>query len=138
VVVAVPTAPASTCQQLRGEADEVICATTPRPFRAVGYSYRSFPQTSDEEVTAILRSARAQVAPPQPRAQAAPPRVGDGPPPGEDGPPREGHGPPEDGGGPPEDGGGPPRGEDGPPRGEQGPPWEGDGPPWPVLGPTAT
>jgi predicted phosphoribosyltransferase len=68
VVVAVPTAPASTCQQLRGEADEVICATTPRPFRAVGYSYRSFPQTADEEVTAILRSARV-----------APPRGGDGP-----------------------------------------------------------
>jgi predicted phosphoribosyltransferase len=57
VVVAVPTAPASTCQQLRGEADEVICATTPRPFRAVGFSYRSFPQTSDREVTDLLRSA---------------------------------------------------------------------------------
>jgi predicted phosphoribosyltransferase len=59
VVVAVPTAPASTCQRLREEADEVICATTPRPFRAVGYSYRSFPQTSDEEVRALLRSAWA-------------------------------------------------------------------------------
>ena len=57
VVVAVPTAPASTCQHLRQEADEVVCATTPRPFRAVGYSYRSFPQTSDQEVTATLRSA---------------------------------------------------------------------------------
>jgi predicted phosphoribosyltransferase len=57
VVVAVPTAPASTCERLRSEADEVICATTPRPFRAVGYSYRSFPQTSDEEVRAILRQA---------------------------------------------------------------------------------
>jgi predicted phosphoribosyltransferase len=57
VVVAVPTAPASTCQHLRDEADEVVCATTPRPFRAVGYSYRSFPQTSDEEVRAILRAA---------------------------------------------------------------------------------
>jgi len=56
-MVAVPTAPASTCQRLRGEADEVVCATTPRPFRAVGYSYRSFPQTSDEEVRALLRSA---------------------------------------------------------------------------------
>jgi len=63
VVVAVPTAPASTCQQLRGEADEVVCATTPRPFRAVGYSYRSFPQTTDEEVTNLLRSARTAPAP---------------------------------------------------------------------------
>jgi len=59
VVVAVPTAPASTCQRLREEADEVVCATTPRPFRAVGYSYRSFPQTSDEEVRSLLRAAWA-------------------------------------------------------------------------------
>jgi predicted phosphoribosyltransferase len=58
VVVAVPTAPASTCQRLAEEADEVVCATTPRPFRAVGFSYRSFPQTSDQEVTALLRAAR--------------------------------------------------------------------------------
>jgi predicted phosphoribosyltransferase len=57
VVVAVPTAPASTCEQLRGEADEVVCATTPRPFRAVGYSYRSFPQTTDEEVRELLQTA---------------------------------------------------------------------------------
>ena len=59
VVAAVPTAPASTCQRLAEEADEMICATTPRPFRAVGYSYRSFPQTSDEEVRTLLQSAWA-------------------------------------------------------------------------------
>jgi putative phosphoribosyl transferase len=57
VVVAVPTAPASTCEQFRREADEVVCATTPRPFRAVGYSYQSFPQTTDEEVRQLLRAA---------------------------------------------------------------------------------
>jgi predicted phosphoribosyltransferase len=57
IVVAVPTAPASTCERLRREADEVVCASTPRPFRAVGYSYRSFPQTSDEEVRELLRAA---------------------------------------------------------------------------------
>ena len=57
VVVAVPTAPASTCEQLRREADEVVCATTPRPFRAVGNSYRSFPQTSDQEVRELLHAA---------------------------------------------------------------------------------
>jgi predicted phosphoribosyltransferase len=67
VVVAVPTAPASTCRQLRDEADEVVCATTPRPFRAVGYSYRSFPQTSDEEVRTLLRSAWAEQDQPGPR-----------------------------------------------------------------------
>jgi predicted phosphoribosyltransferase len=57
VVVAVPTAPVSTCQRMAEEADEVVCATTPRPFRAVGYSYRSFPQTSDEEVRTLLQAA---------------------------------------------------------------------------------
>jgi putative phosphoribosyl transferase len=57
VVVAVPTAPGATCERLRREADEVVCASTPRPFRAVGYSYRSFPQTSDEEVRELLRAA---------------------------------------------------------------------------------
>jgi predicted phosphoribosyltransferase len=59
VVVAVPTAPASTCQHLREVADEVVCAITPRPFRAVGNSYRSFPQTSDEEVRSLLEAAWA-------------------------------------------------------------------------------
>jgi predicted phosphoribosyltransferase len=59
VVVAVPTAPASTCQRLREVADEVVCASTPRPFRAVGNSYRSFPQTADEEVRSLLAAAWA-------------------------------------------------------------------------------
>ncbi len=57
VVVAVPTAPRLHLPAPREEADEVVCATTPRPFRAVGYSYRSFPQTSDEEVSDLLRAA---------------------------------------------------------------------------------
>jgi predicted phosphoribosyltransferase len=93
VVVAVPTAPASTCQQLRGEADEVICATTPRPFRAVGYSYRSFPQTADEEVTAILRSTRTRADSAQ-GGDAPGPKAGDERGPGGgDGSGPEGNGP---------------------------------------------
>jgi predicted phosphoribosyltransferase len=79
VVVAVPTAPASTCERLREEADEVVCATTPRPFRAVGYSYRSFPQTTDQEVTATLRSAWSE----PPRDEGMPgPGITGGPGPG--------------------------------------------------------
>jgi predicted phosphoribosyltransferase len=57
IVVAVPTAPRSTCEGLAAEADEVICHSMPRPFRAVGHSYRSFPQTTDEEVAALLAGA---------------------------------------------------------------------------------
>ncbi|MFB9907713.1 phosphoribosyltransferase [Allokutzneria oryzae] len=57
VVVAVPTAPGSTCEELRREVDEVVCAATPSPFFAVGESYRDFAQTTDEEVRDLFRAA---------------------------------------------------------------------------------
>lgn len=53
-VVAVPTAARETCEALRREADEVICASTPEPFHAVGCWYEDFSQASDEEVLALL------------------------------------------------------------------------------------
>jgi putative phosphoribosyl transferase len=59
VVVAVPVAAASTCQALEQAADEVICASTPALFVAVGQAYRDFGQTTDEEVCALLDAARA-------------------------------------------------------------------------------
>jgi len=58
IVVAVPTASAETCQELRAVADEVVCANTPRPFRAVGQWYENFAQTTDDEVLLLLASAR--------------------------------------------------------------------------------
>lgn len=54
VVVAVPVAPAETLARLRTLADEVVCVLTPEPFDAVGGCYRDFPQTSDDEVRALL------------------------------------------------------------------------------------
>jgi len=57
VVVAVPVAAAETCQSFRSEVDEVICAVTPEPFRAVGLWYRDFRQVSDAEVHAVLDAA---------------------------------------------------------------------------------
>ena len=62
IVVAVPTAAAETCAQLRSEADEVVCATTPEPFRAVGTWYDDFSQTSDEEVRELLARAEQDAA----------------------------------------------------------------------------
>ena len=59
IVVAVPAAPGSTCRELTAEVDEVICATTPSPFFAVGQSYWDFTQTTDEEVGDLLRAASA-------------------------------------------------------------------------------
>src|SRR5258705_10136213 len=54
IVVAVPTAAPETCEELRAEVDEVICAVTPEPFHAVGLWYRDFSQTTDEEVRDLL------------------------------------------------------------------------------------
>ena len=55
IVVAAPAAAASTCAELRREADEVVCVTTPEPFDAVGLHYAEFPQLSDDAVREILR-----------------------------------------------------------------------------------
>jgi predicted phosphoribosyltransferase len=60
VVVAVPTAPSSTCRELQTLVDEMVCATNPEPFYAVGQAYRNFEQTTDEEVGELLRAARAR------------------------------------------------------------------------------
>jgi predicted phosphoribosyltransferase len=59
VVVAVPAAPALAGQELAAIADEVICATTPSPFYAVGASYWDFTQVTDEEVRDLLHAAAA-------------------------------------------------------------------------------
>jgi predicted phosphoribosyltransferase len=66
IVVAVPVAAPETCDEFRAEVDEVICASTPEPFRAVGLWYENFDQTSDEEVHALLDAARKTEAAPAP------------------------------------------------------------------------
>ena len=54
IVVAVPTASPDTCEALKAEADDVICAMTPEPFVAVGHWYDDFRQTTDDEVRDLL------------------------------------------------------------------------------------
>ena len=54
VVVAVPVGPASTCRQLAGESDDLICALTPQAFEAVGQVFEDFHQVSDDEVRDLL------------------------------------------------------------------------------------
>lgn len=68
LVVAVPTASREVCEQMRGEVDEVVCASTPEPLRSVGRWYEDFSQTGDDEVRALLAEAR-QFSP-----DATPPR----------------------------------------------------------------
>jgi putative phosphoribosyl transferase len=64
IVVAVPIAPPETCDALRREADDVVCAVTPEPFYAVGMWYEDFRQTTDEEVHDLIERARRELAPP--------------------------------------------------------------------------
>jgi putative phosphoribosyl transferase len=60
VVLAVPVAPPDAVAWLRTEADEVVCLSTPRAFRAVGEWYQDFSQTPDEEVVALLAQSAAR------------------------------------------------------------------------------
>lgn len=54
IVVAVPVGPPSTCRELALEADDVVCATMPPGFEAVGQVYADFHQVSDDEVRELL------------------------------------------------------------------------------------
>lgn len=57
IVVAVPVAAPATCDAFRDIADDIVCAVTPEPFRAVGLWYDDFSQTTDEEVHELLVQA---------------------------------------------------------------------------------
>ncbi|GIW25531.1 phosphoribosyltransferase [Meiothermus sp.] len=57
LVVAVPVAPPDTVAEIQTLVDEVVCLETPPFFQAVGLWYEHFPQTSDEEVLALLEAA---------------------------------------------------------------------------------
>ena len=63
VIVAVPVGAAETCQELRALADEVVCSRTPFPFSAVGLWYVDFDQTTDDEVSELLRERSATMTP---------------------------------------------------------------------------
>jgi putative phosphoribosyl transferase len=61
IVVAVPVGPPDTCREFEDVADEVVCASAPEFFQAVGQYYEDFSQTSDEEVRTLLaRAAQAE------------------------------------------------------------------------------
>ena len=54
IIVAVPVGPQSACRELAREADDVVCATMPVDFDAVGQVYTDFHQVSDDEVRELL------------------------------------------------------------------------------------
>lgn len=62
IVVAVPVAPPDTCRELATQVDDIVCAVTPEPFRAVGLWYADFSQTTDEEVRELLDRAASELS----------------------------------------------------------------------------
>ncbi|MBI2392556.1 MAG: phosphoribosyltransferase [Deltaproteobacteria bacterium] len=71
VVIAVPVASAEACRAMTDVADDIICAVTPEPFRAVGLWYDDFGQTNDEEVRALLAAASEELGRPAAEARYA-------------------------------------------------------------------
>lgn len=57
LVLAVPVCAQDSAAALRADADDIVCLTTPRDFLAVGWWYRQFEETSDQEVVDLLRRA---------------------------------------------------------------------------------
>ena len=60
IVVAVPVAAEETCEALRPEVDEIVCAVTPELFYGVSRWYDDFSQTTDGEVRRLLQEANQQ------------------------------------------------------------------------------
>ncbi|MET3810268.1 phosphoribosyltransferase [Arthrobacter sp. UYEF3] len=70
VILAVPVGPADTLASL-SEPDEVVCLATPRVFSAVGYHYRDFSPTEDDEVIQLLDAAARRLKDSPPPAGSA-------------------------------------------------------------------
>lgn len=63
IVIAVPAAPESTWREFAGMVDDVVCASMPTPFLAVGESFWDFSQVSDEEVRELLATPTTGATP---------------------------------------------------------------------------
>ncbi|MGQ3891257.1 phosphoribosyltransferase [Legionella sp. CNM-4043-24] len=57
IVIAVPVAAYSTCEELAPLVDKIVCPLKPIDFYAVGLWYEQFPQTSDNEVIELLKKS---------------------------------------------------------------------------------
>lgn len=62
VVAAVPAGSRATCEALRQEVEELMCAWTPETFYAVGQAYLDFSATSDDQVRQCLADATQEAA----------------------------------------------------------------------------
>jgi len=60
LILAAPVCAAQTATLFRTEVDELVCLESPSDLGAIGFWYRNFEQTSDEEVVELLEKARTE------------------------------------------------------------------------------
>ncbi len=60
LVLAAPVCAAQTADLFKTAVDELICLEAPSDLGAIGFWYRNFEQTSDEEVVELLERARSE------------------------------------------------------------------------------
>ncbi|MEW6737735.1 MAG: phosphoribosyltransferase [Acidobacteriota bacterium] len=62
IVVAVPVAAPTTCNDFKDEVDEIICLETPESLQAIGLWYKDFSQTTDTQVQELLERSAQRTA----------------------------------------------------------------------------
>lgn len=67
LVAAVPVGAPQSCGALRDEVDDLVCLYEPEDFWAVGFYYRHFEPTEDEQVRELLQAAHERHATPRGR-----------------------------------------------------------------------
>jgi putative phosphoribosyl transferase len=60
LVLAAPVCAAQSAALFRTTVDELVCLESPSDLGAIGFWYRNFEQTSDEEVVELLERARGE------------------------------------------------------------------------------
>jgi putative phosphoribosyl transferase len=60
IVLAAPVCAAQTTELFGGEVDELVCLESPPDLGAIGFWYRNFEQTPDEEVVELLERSRQE------------------------------------------------------------------------------
>src|SRR5215210_5124358 len=63
LILAAPVCAAQTAELLAPEVDELVCLEAPPDLGAIGFWYRDFAQTPDEEVIELLERARREERP---------------------------------------------------------------------------
>ena len=60
LVLAAPVCAAQTAELFESRVDDLVCLECPSDLGAIGFWYRNFEQTSDEEVVELLERARSE------------------------------------------------------------------------------